>query len=79
MVIECFFRRLHALWGESVVKKYWARSVRGGGWAGTCYDVWEEAVVVSFQDEGVWISCGQVECRNGGVEVDVSVSCVSGW
>jgi hypothetical protein len=30
--------------------------VGGGGWAGGCNDVWED-VVVSFQDEGVWISC----------------------
>ncbi len=42
--------------------------------------------MVLFQDDGVWISCGQVECRNGGVEVDIvdvfvevdSVSCMSG-
>jgi hypothetical protein len=27
--------------------------------------------VVSLQDNGVWISGGQVECRNFGVEVDV--------
>ncbi len=29
MPVECFFRRPHALWGERVVRKYWARSVRG--------------------------------------------------
>ncbi len=42
--------------------------------------------MVSFQDDGVWISCDRVECRNDGVEVDVvevfvkvdSISCMSG-
>ena len=29
MVVECFFRQLCALWGESVVRKYWTRSVLG--------------------------------------------------
>jgi len=29
MPVECFFWRLCALWGERVVRKYWARSVRG--------------------------------------------------
>ena len=29
MPVECFFRRLHALWGVRVVRKYWLRSVRG--------------------------------------------------
>jgi hypothetical protein len=28
----------------------------GGGWAGLCSNVWED-VVVSFQDDEVWISC----------------------
>jgi len=47
--------------------------------------VWE-VVLVSFQDEGVWIICSQVECRNGGVKLDAvevfvvvdSGSCMSG-
>ncbi len=29
MVVECFFRQPCALWGESVVRKYWVRSVLG--------------------------------------------------
>ena len=29
MPVERFFRRPRALWGERVVRKYWARSVRG--------------------------------------------------
>ncbi len=68
-----------------MVRKYWARSVWGvvGGQADVA-NVWED-VVVLFQDDGVWISCRRVECRNGGVEVDVgevfvgvdSVGCVS--
>ena len=29
MPVECFFRHPRALWGERVVRKYWARSVRG--------------------------------------------------
>jgi hypothetical protein len=29
MPVECFFRRPRALWGDRVVRKYWARSVRG--------------------------------------------------
>ncbi len=28
-VCRMFFSQLHALWGESVVRKYWARSVGG--------------------------------------------------
>jgi hypothetical protein len=59
MVVECFFRfrQPQALWGESVVRKYWARSVWGvvGGQADVA--MWEDGMV-SFQDDGVWISCG---------------------
>jgi len=29
MPAECFFRRPRALWGERVVRKYWARSIWG--------------------------------------------------
>ena len=29
MAVECFFRRLRALWGGCVVRKYWLRSVQG--------------------------------------------------
>jgi hypothetical protein len=29
MAVECFFRGPRALWGESVVRKYWARSIWG--------------------------------------------------
>ncbi len=29
MAVECIFRQPQALWGESVVRKYWVRSVWG--------------------------------------------------
>ncbi len=29
MFVECFFSQPRALWEESVVRKYWARSVQG--------------------------------------------------
>ena len=45
MPVECFFWCPRALWGERVVRKYWARSVRG--MVGRQDDV--------FQDEGVWV------------------------
>ena len=50
-----------------MVRKYWARSVRGvGGRASRCRDVWED-VVVLFKDEGVWNCHAEMML---GVEVD---------
>ena len=29
MLVECFFRHPHVLWGERVVGKYWVMSIWG--------------------------------------------------
>jgi len=42
--VECFFRHPCALWGERVVKKYWARSVRGGVGGHDDADGWENVM-----------------------------------
>ncbi len=56
MVVECFLLAVCAM-GEECGKEVLGQvCLGGGGWAGGCSNVWED-VMVSFQDEGVWISC----------------------
>ncbi len=57
MPVDCFFRRPRALWGDKVVRKYWARSVRGTVGGQDDVAVWEN-VMEPFQDERVWVSNG---------------------